>query len=89
MAKRPFFVQSNGDCIPLEGDWRVAALAGDWYVLGHHSVLPCGSERAARSTLEELTAQTDVDLLASEPIACMDRIPDTWETDSLGEADLA
>lgn len=87
--KRPFFVQPSGECVPLEGDWRVANLAGDWYVLGHHSVVPCGSERAARSMLEELTAQTDVDVLAAEAIAGLDRIPESWETDSLSEADLA
>ena len=39
--------------------------------------------------LDELTAQSDVDLLASEAIAGLDRIPEEWETDSLGEADLA
>ena len=89
MAKRPFFVQTNGDCVPLKGDWRIAELGGDWYVLGHHSVVPCSSENAAHSMLSELTAQTDVDLLASEAIAGMDRIPDGWETDSVSEANLA
>jgi hypothetical protein len=39
--------------------------------------------------LAELTAQPDVDLLASEAIAGMDHIPDGWETDSLSEANLA
>ena len=89
MSKRPFFVQRNGDCVPLEGGWRVEELGGHWYVLGHHSVVPCGSERAARSMLAELREQSDVDLLANEAIASLDRIPESWETDSLSEADLA
>ena len=89
MPKRPFFVQPNGECVPLEGDWRVESLGGSWYVLGHHSVVPCGSERAARSMLAELVERSDADVLASEAIESLDRIPDTWETDSLGEADLA
>ncbi|HPG28878.1 MAG: hypothetical protein H6748_00715 [Spirochaetaceae bacterium] len=89
MAKRPFFVQPDGECIPLEGDWRIAWLRGEWYVLGHHSVVPCGSERAARSMLEELRERTDVDRLAAEAIASLDRIPDRWETDSLEELEPA
>ncbi|MAG31582.1 MAG: hypothetical protein CL908_11910 [Deltaproteobacteria bacterium] len=86
MPSRPFFVQPNGECIPLEGEWRVAQLRGNWYVLGHHSVVPCGSERAAQGVLAELLAQSDADLLAAEAIEGLDLIPDTWETDSLAEA---
>ena len=37
--------------MPLDGDWRVVELRGEWYVLGHNSVVPCGSERAAVRTL--------------------------------------
>ena len=88
MPKRPFFVLDNGECVPLEGGWRVEQLGGDWYVLGHHAVVPCGSERAAHSMILELESQTDVDLLASEAIEGLDRIPHEWETDSLGEAEL-
>jgi len=88
VPKRPFLVLPGGVCIPLEGEWHIAELRGDWYVLGHHSVVPCGSERAALSMLEQLQDQTDVDLLATEAIEGLDRIPDSWETDSLGEADL-
>ena len=87
--KRPFFVQPGGDCVPLEGPWRIECLEGHWYVLGHHSVVPCGSQRAARNMLAELEAQTDADTLAAEAIAGLDRIPETWETDTLGESDLA
>lgn len=88
MPKRPFFVLPGGVCVPLEGDWRVAELRGEWYVLGHNAVVPCGSERAATSMLAELESQTDVDALATEAIEALDRIPDHWETDSLGEAEL-
>lgn len=72
MPKRPFFVLPGGDCVPLEGDWRVEELRGDWYVLGHHSVVPCGSARAATSMLEELSEQTDVDRLALEAIETLE-----------------
>lgn len=88
MPKRPFYVQPNGECVPLEGDWRVARLDDGWYVLGHHSVVPCGSERAARRMLEQLVAERDVDRLASEAIDTLDPVPDGWEADGLGEADL-
>lgn len=87
MPSRPFFVQQNGVCVPLEGAWRVARLDGDWYVLGHHSVVPCGSERAAQSMLEELREQTDVDRLAIEAIENLEAISDAWETGALGEAE--
>ena len=85
--KRPFFVQPGGDCVPLEGPWRVEQLDDGWYVLGHHAVVPCGSERAAHGMLAELESRTDADDLAAEAIASLDRIPEAWETDSLGEAE--
>ena len=78
----------DGLCVPLEGAWRIARLRGDWYVLGHHAVVPCGSERAAASMLAELEIRSDADLLAAEAINGLDRIPDRWETNTLGEADL-
>lgn len=89
MPKRPFLVMPDGNCVPLEGEWRIARLRGDWYVLGHNSVVPCGSERAAASMLEELVTRSDADLLAAEAINGLDRIPNTWETDSLSEAELS
>lgn len=85
MSKRPFFVLPGGMCIPLEGGWRITQLRGDWYVLGHNSVVPCASEPEAISMLAELEAQTDVDLLASEAIHGLDRIPESWEADLLDE----
>ena len=89
MPTRPFLVLPGGDCVPLEGEWRIAELRGDWYVLGHHSVVPCGSQRAAASMLEQLETQSDADHLAAEAIAGLDRIPAAWETHSLSEADLS
>lgn len=89
MPKRPFFVQPNGECVPLEGDWRVVHLQDGWYVLGHHSVVPCGSERAARAMIEELSARSDADLLASEAIETLDHLRDDREWDPLEGADLA
>lgn len=85
MAKRPFLVLPGGDCIPLEGAWRVTALRGEWYVLGHHAALPCESETAGQHLISELESQTDADQLASEAIETLGRLPDAWETDSLGE----
>lgn len=88
MSKRPFFVLPGGMCIPLEGPWRISLLRGEWFVLGHHMVVPCESRQAAFVKLAELDAQTEPDLLAAEAIAGLDRIPERWETDSLGESDL-
>jgi len=36
--------------------------------------------------LGQLEEQADIDLLASEAIEGLDRIPNSWETDSLDEA---
>ncbi len=88
MSTRPYLVLSNGFCVPLEGEWHVVELRGDWYVLGHHCVVPCGSRRAAASMLEELQSHSDADHLAAEAIHGLDLFPDSGETDSLGEADL-
>ena len=87
MPKRPFLVLPGGLCVPLEGDWRIACLRGEWYVLGHNSVVPCGSRRAAASMLAELRSRSDADVLASEAIEGLDRIPDGWESDPLGSPD--
>ena len=89
MPTRPFLVLPGGDCVPLEGDWRIAELRGDWYVLGHHSVVPCGSRHAAASMLEQLQERSNADHLAAEAIEGLDRIPAAWETQTLGEADLS
>ena len=88
MPTRPFYVLRNGECVPLEGEWRVAELDGEWFVLGHHSVVPCGSERAAQSMLEELRARSDADLLAIEAIEGLDRLPESWDAHALTEVEL-
>ncbi len=88
MPTRPFFVMPDGVCVPLEGEWRIESLGGDWYVLGHDAVVPCGSQRAAASMLAELHSETNADLLAAEAISGLDHIPAGWETNSLGETDL-
>jgi hypothetical protein len=65
----------DGECIPLEGKWRVVELRGDWYVLGHDSVVPCGSRKAAASMLTELESRTNADRLASQAIEDLERLP--------------
>jgi type II secretory pathway component PulL len=72
---RPYFVMPDGVCVPLEGDWRIAELRGEWYVLGHDSVVPCGSRSAAASMLAELESGADVDRLASEAIEGLESRP--------------
>lgn len=72
MPTRPFLVMSDGECVPLEGDWRIARLHGHWYVLGHNSVAPCGSRRAAANMLSELESRSDADQLALEAIDGID-----------------
>ena len=84
MPKRPFYVQPNGDCVPLEGAWRIETLGGEWYVLGHHSVVPCGSERAAVSMLAKLEAETDADRLAADAIEGLDRVTDVEGRETFG-----
>jgi hypothetical protein len=72
-------VLPGGECVPLEGEWHVAELRGEWYVLGHNAVVPCGSRRAAASMLEQLRAQTDADRLAAEAIEDLDPIREPAE----------
>lgn len=74
MPTRPFLVLPNRVCIPLEGAWRIAELRGDWYVLGNHSVVPCGSKNAAESMLDELQSQTEFDVLANEAVIGIDDV---------------
>ena len=88
MPTRPFYVQRNGDCILLEGAWRVTEID-----VGTGScsatTRSCPVDRAAaRSMLEELEERSDVDALANEAIEALDRLPDSWETESLGELEI-
>ncbi|HIF95105.1 MAG: hypothetical protein ABGX04_17355 [Myxococcales bacterium] len=87
MPKRPFFVMPDGVCVPLEGEWRIVELRGDSYVIGHHSVVPCGSRNAASSMLAELQSHSDADHLAAEAIHRLDQVSAAWEIDSLGESE--
>ena len=88
MPTRPFLVLPGGECVPLEGEWRVAQLRGEWYVLGHHSVVPCGSQRAAEGMLSKLRAHSDADWLAAEALEGLDAIPEAIPAETVDEADL-
>jgi len=68
VPKRPYLVMSSGLCVPLEGAYRIEQVDGDWYVLGRHSVVPCGSRRAAESTIEMLSHEHDAHALAREAL---------------------
>ena len=89
MPTRPFFVLPGGECVPLEGDWRIAELRGDWYVLGHHSVVPCGSQRAAESMLTELRARHDADWLAAEALDGLNGLDGLLGADAIEPLDEA
>ncbi|MBK7949060.1 MAG: hypothetical protein IPK00_10005 [Deltaproteobacteria bacterium] len=54
MYRRPFLVLPGGDCVPLEGDYRIEPLRGEWYVLGHHSVFRFDTEEEALARLAHL-----------------------------------
>lgn len=73
--------------MPLEGAWRKVLLDDGWFVIGHNAVVPCGSERAAQSMLEELAEQTDVDRLALQAIEDLDAQIDPADPDLFAEAE--
>ena len=62
----PFLIFPGGQCIPIDGPLRVSRLPDGWYVIGHGSTVPCGSEAAARDTLRHLIQELDPDVLAAE-----------------------
>lgn len=64
MYRRPFLVLPGGVCVPLEGDYRVEDLRGEWYVLGHNSVARFDTQREAVTRLVELTGARTPDVLA-------------------------
>lgn len=68
----PFLVFPGGDCVPIDGPLRVAELRDGWYVIGHNSTVPCGSEAAARDALAHLTAERDPNSLAEEAVELLD-----------------
>ena len=65
MYRRPFLVLPGGECVPLEGDWRIEELRGEWYVLGQHSVSRFDSEREARIRLAQLRGTPEPDDVAA------------------------
>lgn len=65
MYRRPFLVLPGGDCVPLEGDWRIEPLRGEWYVLGNHSVHRFDSEAEALARLRQLRGEADPNALAA------------------------
>ena len=64
----PFLVFPGGQCIPIDGPLRVAELPDGWYVIGHNSTVPCGSQSAARDALKHLILELDPHVLASEAL---------------------
>jgi len=69
MYKRPFLVLPGGVCVPLEGEYRVEELRGEWYVLGHNSVVRFDSQREAVAKFSELTGARGPDVLAGRALA--------------------
>lgn len=65
MYRRPFLVLPGGDCVPLEGDWRIEPLRGEWYVLGHHTVFRFDTEQEALARLAHLRGDASPDAVAA------------------------
>ncbi|MBY0401884.1 hypothetical protein K2X89_16445 [Myxococcota bacterium] len=65
MYRRPFLVLPGGDCVPLEGDWRIEPLRGEWYVLGHHSVFRFETEQEALARLAHLRGEASPNAVAA------------------------
>ena len=64
----PFLVFPGGLCIPIDGPLRVAELPDGWYVIGHNSIVPCGSQAAAHDMLRHLLLSLDPHVLAAEAL---------------------
>ena len=88
MYRRPFLVLPGGECVPLEGDWRVAELRGEWYVLGNNAVTRFESEREALSRLAQLRGTAEPDALAALALEQSDELMDPASGEIFGEADL-
>lgn len=65
MYRRPFLVLPGGDCVPLEGDWRIEPLRGEWYVLGNHTVFRFDTEQEALARLAHLRGGTSPNAVAA------------------------
>jgi len=72
MGKRPFLVLGGGECVPLEGPYRVESVRGDWYVLGEHQAHACRSEGAAHSLLTRLEHDHSAHALVAD---ALDQLP--------------
>ncbi len=68
MPKRPFLVLPAGECVPLEGPYRIELHRGTWYVLGRHEVIPCESEAEASIALQRVMMEHDAHALAEEAL---------------------
>ncbi len=62
MYRRPFLVLPGGECVPLEGEWRIEELRGEWFVLGHHSVHRCETYDQAVTRFAQLTGTDESDV---------------------------
>jgi hypothetical protein len=69
VPKRPFLVLPAGECVPLEGEYRIEEIRGEWYVLGQHDAVRCASESAAQRRLQALLIEHDAHALAAEALA--------------------
>jgi hypothetical protein len=65
MYRRPFLVLPGGDCVPLEGDWRIEPLRGEWYVLGNHTVFRFDTEQEALARLAHLRGEASPNAVAA------------------------
>lgn len=88
MYRRPFLVLPGGECVPLEGEWRVEELRGEWYVLGNHAVTRCESEREALIRLAQLRGPVEPDAVAALALEQSDDFHDASPGELFGEADL-
>jgi hypothetical protein len=94
MYRRPFLVLPDGDCVPLEGDWRVETLRGEWYVLGHNSVFRFKTEQEAEARLAHLRGTAEPNDVAARTLELADAAGDANDlaalvpADHFGEADL-
>ena len=88
MYRRPFLVLPGGECVPLEGEWRVEELRGEWYVLGQNAVTRFESEREALSRLAQLRGTAEPDALAALALEQSDELMDPASGEIFGEADL-
>jgi hypothetical protein len=68
MGKRPFLVLQHGECVPLEGSYRIVEIQGKSYVLGENQAFACESPESARVQLERLMIEHDAHALTVEAL---------------------